>query len=463
MSKGNNYALSIISLVYCGKTYIPIDGAQPVARAAMIVKDSGSNTIITDKLHFEALLETSILTAIQKVIVMGGGVDVDADYPFSVINFVLEKHNNSAEVYGFLETIKPLLNVDCVAAILYTSGSTGMPKGVQLSYLNLINFIDWCREELPVLEGDNFLNIANFNFDLSTFDLFLSLRRGASIYVTQESEQSNLASISSIVCDFSISVIYAVPTLLGMMNRVDVWSRPGFKNLNLIIYAGEVMQIPQLKFMINSLPKKTAVYNFYGPTETNVCTYHRVAEGDLDRINPVPIGSPIKNVVAEIRNDTGVVGSDSDEIGEIWIGGACVTPGYFNRFDEKNSENHKAGWHNTGDLGSYENGKLVYRGRADRMVKLNGYRVELGEIESVISLHPNVAEVAVVYCASSKRLKSHIVFKENSEILTLSNLKQFCPEHLPVYMIPHEVSVRSSLVKNSNGKVDYKSLVQELV
>lgn len=141
------------------------------------------------------------------------------------------------------------------------------------------------------------------------------------------------------------------------------------------------------------------------------------------------------------------------------MSGACVTPGYWRHEDPKNARNHRSNRHATGDLGRYENGVLVYHGRIDRMLKLNGYRVELGEIEAALATHPEIQEVAVIAeHKQATRLVAYLATRAAGSGLSTAQIKAFCAERLPKYMIPHCVYHLEALPKNPNGKIDYRVL-----
>lgn len=268
MAKGNNYALSVLAVLSANGVYVPLDGSQPVARAAGIIQDAAPKVLMLDSTHYAELITAGIPDSVERVLLLGC-----ADQDAIECDGASILHLASESLYD--ETVEPPGETDfCpdqVAAILYTSGSTGKPKGVQLSHLNLANFIQWCGRELSLTPGDVFLNIASFNFDLSTFDLFCSLRHGAALYVTDEFEQQSIARLAEILKIHHVSVLYTVPSLLALMTRARVWEGIQPLPLRYVLFAGEVMPISQLKALAKQLPGDCRLYNFYGPTETNVC------------------------------------------------------------------------------------------------------------------------------------------------------------------------------------------------
>lgn len=460
MNKGNDYALSVLSCLYVGAVYVPIDGKQPLARVMDILEDCQAEVLITDDPHADQFAGARLEMSLVKVLVTEVPKTCNTDL-FPGLEVV--KFYPTEEIDGSLPLSCHPTTMDSVAAILYTSGSTGKPKGVQLSHRNLANFITWCDDELSVRSVDRFLNTASFNFDLSTFDLFLTLRAGAAAYFTGDHESQNLARLATVIQDHQISVMYTVPSLLALMNRADIWSIADSSHFRYVVFAGEVMPMPHLRSLIDALPSSCQTYNFYGPTETNVCLYHKVTETDLPSDKPLPIGKPIANTQVWLTDSEGEpLPEDSNESGEICVSGYCVTPGYWNRSGDRNTENHSRGVHATGDLGHWKHQVFVYQGRIDRMVKINGYRVELGEIESALVSHPDIEEVAVAVTEQGvKKIKAFVSFTDANKRLTVTQIKDYCATRLPAYMVPNSVSILIALPKNANGKTDYRKLMEK--
>ncbi len=463
MDKGIGFGLSILSCLLNETTYIPLDQGQPVFRVEQIIKDSQAELLITDEAHLHELLNCD-LANVQSVIVLGAPnvQSVQEQWPHRSVQFkVIEWSTLQQQRVESL--VEPIDYKSCnsIAAVLYTSGSTGVPKGVQLSHGNLINFIQWCRQELMPESADCFLNLSSFNFDLSTFDLYLPLQVGARVYITNGAEQKNLSALAEIMEQQRVSFLYTVPSLFALMTRADFWQMNASANLKCVVFAGEVMHAPLLNSMIDALFSRCALYNFYGPTETNVCLFRKVVAADKGRTVPLPIGQPIANTQVWLQDECGrKLPAQKGVLGEVVVSGDCVTPGYLNRVDSKNYENHSRGLHATGDLASYEQGELVYHGRVDRMVKLNGYRVELGEIEAAIIQHEAVQEVAVLIAKDTPEIVAYVVLKPGNQALSIKELKQHCARLLPGYMIPKSQVVLSQMPKNKNGKTDYNQLLQ---
>ncbi|MFD9077103.1 AMP-binding protein, partial [Streptomyces lasiicapitis] len=371
------------------------------------------------------------------------------------------------------------------AAILYTSGSTGTPKGVRVTYRNLACFIRWARDELDVGPGDVFANHASFNFDLSTFDLFTALSAGAGVWIVPDAQTRDVGALAAGIREHRVSVWYSVPSVLHLLTVSGALTDETVRGLRYVLFAGEVFPIPQLRSLYEQLVPGTGLYNLYGPTETNVCTYHRVRPGDLSRHEPVPIGTALPGAKVSVVDDAGRALPGPGAFGELVVEGDCVTPGYWRRDSEPAAAGHRRGRHATGDLVSQEDGALVYRGRKDRMVKLAGHRVELGEIEAAVLRHPGIAQAAAVVPdpaggsgtsdpdgsdtggsgtggsgtgGSGTGIALYFTLNGRTPRPGLIELKRHCARYLPRYMVPRTATCLDELPRNANGKTDYQRL-----
>jgi acyl-coenzyme A synthetase/AMP-(fatty) acid ligase len=331
---------------------------------------------------------------------------------------------------------------------------------VKISHRNLASFVSWALEEMALGPGDVFANHASFNFDLSTFDLFVAMASGAAAWIIPDADTRNMAALGEGIRKYRVTVWYSVPSILTLLLGSGALDRSTAASLRYVLFAGEVFPIQRLRELRGVLEEGTALYNLYGPTETNVCTFHRVGDIASDRGVPVPIGRAVHGATLHVIDDEGndVTGTGT---GELVVSGACVTPGYWRREDPRNAENHRRGVHATGDLVSYEGDELVYRGRKDRMVKISGYRVELGEIEAAVLRHPRVREAAVIALMrdDSTRLVAFCAPAGDAE-LSLLALKAHCSRLLPRHMVPHALRRAAALPKNPNGKTDYVALAR---
>ncbi|MBQ4863674.1 AMP-binding protein [Pseudoalteromonas sp. MMG013] len=449
LEKNNHYVLAILASLTARSAYVPIDAKQPTARVSLILGDAEVDTLIVDSTHLtQAIALQSEYPNIRIIEIRKTGTSTP-----NITSFNWFKHIHTSYK-------KPKVSFDNndLAAILFTSGSTGRPKGVKLSIKNLLHFINWCQQSLSLSSTHRFLNIASFNFDLSTFDLFMSLTVGGSLYVTSEDVVKQPLLLANILKEQKINVMYTVPSLLNLMNRIALWQQAQVLSLTHIIFAGEVMPKSCLRTLNDNI-QHCQFFNFYGPTETNVCLAYSITDEDIISDGAIPIGTPFgDSQVQLIGEDNAEIPQLEGAIGELVVRGSCVTPGYCN--EGQQSKNHQQHLHKTGDIVQFAAGKYYFLGRRDRMIKVAGFRIELGEIEARLSLHESITEVATRYCIESAKIIATYSPTNMANKPSAIELKAYCAEHLPVYMIPHRFKALSKLPKNANGKIDYPQLAK---
>ncbi|MER7349923.1 D-alanine--poly(phosphoribitol) ligase [Streptomyces aurantiacus] len=467
--KQPRYAEAILAALHAGCAYVPLDGGQPVARVETILADAEPVALFTDRRRLAALAGRPLPASVRVVVLADeeppdapGGAPGERQDPGPAPGAAAPVVGWSAftsSAAGHVVLLPPL-DRDDLAAILYTSGSTGTPKGVRVTYRNLACFIRWARDELDVGPGDVFANHASFNFDLSTFDLFTALSAGAAVWIVPDERTRDVGALAAGIREHRVSVWYSVPSVLHLLTVSGALTPETVRGLRYVLFAGEVFPIPQLRALAGLLRPDTGLYNLYGPTETNVCTYHRVRPEDLTRHEPVPIGTALPGAKVSVVDDAGRALPGPGAFGELVVEGDCVTPGYWRRESEPAAAGHRQGRHATGDLVSHEDGALVYRGRKDRMVKLAGYRVELGEIEAAVLRHPGIAHAAVVADTTGADTGVALYFTLNGDAPRpgLIELKRHCARYLPRYMVPRTATCLDELPRNANGKTDYQRL-----
>lgn len=482
--KRPRYAEAILGALRAGCAYVPLDGGQPASRVATVLADCAPVALLTDRRHWALLsglplpdsLRTIVLTEDTEDTEAGVGADADpgtstapaqAPDPAQEPSAAPAPPPTAVPVRTWAEFTagrrlahEPTPGRDDLAALLYTSGSTGTPKGVRISYRNLAAFLRWARSELLPGPDDVFANHASFNFDLSTFDLFAALSAGARVWIVPEDQARDPGALAAGIRAHGVTIWYSVPSVLHLLTASGALTPGVVRTLRHVLFAGEVFPIGQLRSLAALLPPGTELYNLYGPTETNVCTYHRVRPQDLNRTEPVPIGRPVTGARAFLVDEDGRPLDGPDALGELVVEGDCVTPGYWGRETGPVAADHRRHRHATGDLVAREGDELVYRGRKDRMVKLSGYRVELGEIEAAVLRHPDVADAAAVLdtAGGDRRIALYYTLRTPGRGPGLLALKRHCARYLPRYMLPRTATRLDELPRNANGKTDYRLL-----
>lgn len=338
-------------------------------------------------------------------------------------------------------------NPESLAAILYTSGSTGMPKGVALSHRAMLNFAEWANRTFNIGAEDRIASLAPFHFDLSVFDLFSTLLAGAGVHFMPAGLTLSPGKLTAWLSRNAITRWYTVPSLLSFIALKGALAATRLDTLRTILFAGEVFPTPHLISLAEQLPA-VELFNLYGPTETNVCCYWPVDRARLKPDQAIPIGLPACHAL--LKND--------DATGELLVQGRNNFSGYWHE-GRLDTAPVQQGWYRTGDkVSRNEQGEYCYHGRMDRMLKCSGYRVEPAEIEAVINQLPEVdscAVLGIIDPVSGQRPAVAVILNEGCP---LADVVLSLKVKLPAYMQPVKFIVLDSLPVLSNGKTDYQTL-----
>jgi amino acid adenylation domain-containing protein len=437
---------AILGILEAGAAYVPVDASAPPPRCAYVVEDCGLAAIVAASDLLPGLRESG-----PELPALETWDDAPGDREIQIVR------GPGGE--RALDTGNPL------AYILYTSGSTGKPKGVIHTHASALSFVEWCAATFDLSEEDTFSSHAPFHFDLSIFDLYVSLLHGGEIVLFGEEISKQPAGMAAAIANHGISVWYSTPSVLRLLVEFGQLDQYDWSALRLILFAGEVFPVKHLRALLEKWPAPR-YYNLYGPTETNVCTYFEIpSEIPEDREDPYPIGKVCENDVGKVVDEEDRTVPVGEE-GELLIAGGTVMRGYWNLPERSAKAFHLDAdgtpWYRTGDLvREADDGILLFVGRRDRMVKRRGYRVELGEIEAALYRHPEVVEAAVVAIPGEDgvRIDAHVTRADGGKG-SIIEMKSFCSKELPMYMIPDRFQFYPSLPKTSTDKIDYQALAR---
>ncbi|HEY5194986.1 MAG TPA: amino acid adenylation domain-containing protein, partial [Solirubrobacteraceae bacterium] len=452
---------AMIGVLKAGAAYVPIDVSSPAPRVESIIHACEPRLVLACGETAELTDELSLGGALS----MEVGLLDDATGPAS-FEPVFSRADWVAASADFRESGK---SSEDLAHILFTSGSTGVPKGVTITHSNVIHFVEWATSYFGTVSSDRISGHPPLHFDLSTFDIYGTFLAGAELHLVSAEANFQPDTLVDFIRDSELTQWFSVPSALTFMVKYGAVGQDDFPHLKRLIWCGEVLPTPTLIEWMRRLPHVDFT-NLYGPTEATIASSHyRVGDIPGDSTAPIPIGEACAGEELTVL-DGEMRSLPVGEIGEIYIGGVGLSPGYWRDAEKtaaafrsrENSSEDDTPLYRTGDLGYIGEDKLVYiLGRVDSQIKSRGYRIELGEIEAALNAQSDLKECAVVgvdvggfvgtaICCAYSQL--------NDDEVSPIELRERLARMLPSYMLPSYWLALEVLPKNINGKIDRRKL-----
>lgn len=440
LEPGVNIAVGVMAILIAGATYVPLDPAYPDERLRLMLENTGIRFVVTDMMLCGQLPPTAATVVIL-------------DQP--------EVQTARSRLWDAATVIAP----EQLAYVLFTSGSTGQPKGVGCSHRNVINLILPLNKAYPSPVGRRWSSMSSLSFDVSVYELFSALLGGGTLHIAPTSLRGDIAAGLAWLEAQQIHHAYIPPFMVEPL-CIAAEARPGTLMLQRVLVGVEPLREQLLARLCAALPGLNVI-NGYGPTEATVCSLMYKFETPWSSDRPAPVGTPLANTTVYLL-DGGHSPTPMGGIGEIYIGGDGLARGYVDRpaltaerFTPNPFGPPGARLYRTGDLARLTpDGLILFVGRNDQQVKVNGVRIEPGEIEGVISRHPAVAETAVVAHSDADGRRQLIAYAAPHPGQTLdgADLRHFVQERVPMVMVPQAFVILDALPRSENGKIERRAL-----
>ncbi len=447
--------IAIYGIMKAGGVYVPLDPGAPISRTQFLLTDCGIQHLITNTTQRRKLAEiTTGKTGLQSIV----GTSENLRIPTFSWDSIFQLNSEPLSIN--------ILEHD-LAYIMYTSGSTGIPKGIMHTHHSGLAYAKLAADLYKLNHKDRIGNHAPLHFDISTLGYFSAPLVGATTIIVSDAHAMMPASLASLIEQEKLTVWYSVPLALIQMLQNGIIEQRDFSTLKWILYGGEPFPLKHIRKLIEVLPQAT-FSNVYGPAEVNQCTYYnfkRLPEAE----ESVPLGQAWENTEILILDEEDNIQIEG-EAGELLVRSATRMSGYWKQpeltkkkfYIKQVAEGYDQIFYRTGDLVRLRtDGNLIFLGRKDRQIKIRGYRVELDETEVYLLTHEAVQEAAVfvMEAEDEKQIQAAVILNEDCHP-SASDIKLYLQSFLPKYAVPSRIKVVQQFPRTSTGKIDRKILKQ---
>jgi amino acid adenylation domain-containing protein len=452
--------IAILGILKADCIHVPIDTTSPASRVAKILASSQPRCILGVGSALNLLEELLSVECFRQSIAVGW---LESQQPrasnLHPVFSLDDLENESPEPLTYLNSEHE------PAHILFTSGSTGDPKGVVITHSNIIHFIEWAIGHFGIDDSDRLSCHPPLHFDLAYFDIFAALATGAELHLVPPELNIFPNKLADFIRHSELTHWFSVPSILKYMANFDVVQFYDFPTLKRLLWCGEVFPTPSLMYWMKRLPKVTFT-NLYGPTETTIASsYYTLPSCPVDEKTPIPVGKACAGEQLMILNEK-IEPVLAGEVGDLYIGGVGLSPGYWQDPEKTAGAFIRSGTgdriYKTGDLARVGNdGSVYFVGRIDSQIKSRGYRIELGEIEANLNTLDEIKECAVVAIRSDNFEENLICcayVPRNGDHSLNTLLRSKLNRLLPSYMLPARWLALDQLPTNANGKIDRRKL-----